>query len=113
MPGKVVDDVLRVLRIVLPGVRARPHQGHFAHQHIEQLRQFVEAGATDEGPHPGQPRIIFLRLLDHAIFRLMNNHASEFPDTEGFPGPAHALLPEEHRARAVEFDRQGNSQQHR
>ena len=39
-------------------MRARTHERHVSHQNIEKLRQFIDARATQETPHPGDAWII-------------------------------------------------------
>lgn len=67
-------DVLRCLR-------SRPYQGHFAAQHIEQLRKLVELGATKESPDSGDPRIV-AECYPRPIYR---THRPELENPEGAP----------------------------
>ena len=49
---------------------ARPDNGHVALQHIEQLWQFINAGAAQPGPDTGDPSVIEFSLDDgFAVFK--------------------------------------------
>ena len=54
----VVFDVAAIARDLGAHDRTRPDQAHLAAQHVEQLRQLVEARAAQEAPDPGDPRIV-------------------------------------------------------
>ena len=44
-------------------MRPRPDDRHLAAQHVQELRQFVEAGAAQEGADPGDSRVVATRQL--------------------------------------------------
>src|SRR5690606_39442133 len=61
MTPEIVAD--RVLVEQAAGFRrrcmgARPDDGHVSGQHVEELRQLVEAGPAQEGAQPRYPRIV-------------------------------------------------------
>ncbi|MCY1293107.1 hypothetical protein D9M70_423550 [compost metagenome] len=93
------------------GMGAGTHQGHAALQHIEQLRELVDGGATDEAANAGDARIFTGGLLDLGIG--MHAHGAEFPHLDDLAVPAMALLLEQHGARGGQLHRQGGAEQKR
>ena len=102
--------------------RARPDERHLALQHVEELRQLVEAGAPQEGADPSDARIV--RDLEHpriatgrevhvqvrelVLPRLgVGGHRPELEDPEDLLRPAATRLAEEHRPLRVELDHDG------
>ena len=58
-------------------LRSRSNQAHFAAQHVGQLRQFIDAGATDEGADPGGAGILLLRPPRTTASLGIHRHAAE------------------------------------
>ncbi len=104
MAEHVGVDQLLVLLVVRDRVRPRPDDRHLAAQHVEELGELVERGASHEGSDARDPRIVLLRLRD-ACAVLRDRHRSELPDVEFAPSEPVAALPEEHRALARRLDR--------
>ena len=66
---------------------ARPHDGHFAAQHIDELRQLVDAGAAQEGADAealwqdtGRLRQAYAESLDRALAVLQSFAARHVDD---------------------------------
>ena len=58
VPGHVGSNSLVVVGVVLDRVWARPDQRHFAGEHVEQLRQLVDAVPAKEPADARDARIV-------------------------------------------------------
>ena len=116
MLGTVALDQLDLLR-------ARADDAHVAAQDVDELRQLVEAEAAQQPPHPGDARIG--PQLEHRLVQLLEQHQSASACSasativrslymrKGTPRLPGAQLGEEHRAPAVELDRQRDEREQR
>ena len=82
------------------GARARsmrpwPDQRHVAAQHVEELRQFIERCAPQEGAHTCHPLVVARCLRQPAWFRCVVAHRAELPHLEADIGEADAALAEQ------------------
>ena len=114
-PGARLENgavVLRVHQDVLLELGTRAHQAHVAHEHVPQLRQLVDLGVAQEVPDPGDPLILAHRDAGAELGGVVH-HGPELDDVERLQMPSHPPLAEEHRARAVEPDRDGRHREHR
>ncbi|MNR16469.1 hypothetical protein D3C85_1330740 [compost metagenome] len=112
--------------LVAIGVERRwpwAYQSHVAGHYIDQVGQFVEAGAPQETTDAGDPRV----LVDFEVDRVLpvfvqmpqrllelfsvGHHGAELVHTEHPAAIAGAFLHEHHRARAGEPDGQCQHQQ--
>ena len=114
--GRELGDLLRQRR-------PRADQAHRAAEHVEQLRQLVEAGRPQEAPDARDPRVVLhLEQRTAALVgrrqlgepRLgVDDHRAELEDLELGSVTADADLPEEHRAAILELDGEGDQGEHR
>ena len=89
-------------------MRARPDQRHLAFQHIEELRQFVEAPFAQDPAEPRDAHIVFGRLgHDRTVF--LHGHGTELQDRERRAIETKALLAEQHGPRRIQTNRQRDS----
>src|SRR5262245_12021205 len=96
----LANDLLEFI-IMCKRVRPRSDDRHIAKQHIEELRQFVNAGFTQPFADGGDARITLRGLYDaFAIFE--NAHGPEFVDDELPAVEAAPPLPEDNRACRVQ-----------
>src|SRR5262249_22806314 len=94
--------------VVIVRVRAWADQRHRAVEYVEELRQLVEAGAPQKAAEPRHAWVIARRLLRPPFDHLAVPHGPELVDLEDAIDEAIAILPEQHRPRAVELDGKGN-----
>src|SRR5690606_1092070 len=95
-----------VVRVVVPaepsdslaGQGPRADEAHLAPQHVDELRQLVEAGLTQPASRPGR----------HAVA-----HRAELVDAERLPVGTDAGLREQHRSAVVQPDQPGDQEQQR
>lgn len=71
----------RIFVIVGQFMRPRTDKGHVAEQNVEQLRQLVDAGLTQNAPETGPPWIVPLGLQDHNAV-IHHRHGAKFVDPE-------------------------------
>ena len=93
-----LDQILVVL-VVRQGVGPGPDNGHAPLQDIEELRQLVEAGPTDESANGSDPGIILGSLGHAALMLLVHDHGTELVHLETLAIDAGAVLLEHHRPR--------------
>src|SRR5271155_2037372 len=98
--------------IMCQRMRARPDERHVAEENVDELRQLVDVVAAHEAAETRHPRIA-RHGLSHLRAILHSQHRAELEDAEMPLIVAIAALPEYHRPRAVEFDRDGDHQHHR
>ena len=111
MAQGVEGDFLRQLFDEVGALGTRADQAHVTAQHVEQLRQFINAQAADDVPDTGDTLVVGAGPTRCAIFLGIGAHAAELGDTKAAAVLAHAVLPVEHRAAAFELDA-GGGQQH-
>ena len=92
---------------------ARADQAHVAAEHVEELRQFVDAQQPDDVAHPGDPAVVGRGPLRLAVFLGIGAHAAELGDLEVLAVVAHPLLAVEDRPAAFQLDGDGGQQHHR
>ncbi len=85
-------------------LRPRPDQGHVALKHIDQLRQFVKAGFTQETAKPGSPFFARLRPNRTGFGFGIHRHRAELQHVERTVVPANPFLPIKHRAWRTQLD---------
>ncbi|KAG0773304.1 hypothetical protein G6F22_014986 [Rhizopus arrhizus] len=93
--------------VVLQRVRAGPDDGHVAHQHVQELRQLIQAGAPQEAADAGNAGIVAGRLRDRAMF-LMHGHGAELVDVEHLAVHAQPRLGKENGATGRQLHHQGD-----
>lgn len=112
--------VARVPELVglLEGHGPGPDHGQVTREHVDELRQLVQARPAQEAAHARDARVVVelllappgLQLLGrHVPLRVrvrVGDHAAQLPDVDPPAAEAHALLAEEGSAGAVEDDRQ-------
>src|SRR5882757_9128048 len=80
---------------------------------IHQLWQFVEAEAPQYAPDPGQARVVAHRPRRARGVALRRLHGAELHHTDDLVVEAIAILHEEDRSWAVEFDKGGDDDHER
>src|SRR4051794_10811958 len=97
---RIERDPLFIVAVVRKRVGPRPDQRHVAHQNVEELRDLVDVGTTQELPDFRHPRIVARRLRDNfAVVKCA--HGAKFDDAERLLVEAVAILQEKHRTRTV------------
>src|SRR6202012_2231716 len=81
MAESVIGDQLLVFGIMRRGVRPWTDQRHVTADHVEQLRQFVDARSPKPTTQPCHAWIVPRRLLDHEAI-LVDMHGAELEDVE-------------------------------
>ena len=94
-------------------MRTGADDAHVAAQHVEQLRQLVDARGAHDAPNAGDARIAARRRAMTGQITQIRMHAAEFEDVEQAIAAAHARLTEEDRPPAVELDRDRDRQKQR
>lgn len=86
--------------------RSRAHQAHLAPQHVDELRQLIQAGPAEEAPDPGDPRIVPPLVRPRTEFDpAAPDHGAELQHRKD-PSPfADPRLAEQDRSGRIEFDR--------
>ena len=103
--------------------RPRPDQGHVTAHHIPELRQFVQAGATQQVADRRDARVVArleerarhlidLGQLREATVRTLV-HGAELQDVEAIEMPTRAPLPVDDLPGGAELDHRGNQEAHR
>lgn len=92
--------------------RAGTDEAHVAVEDVEDLRQFVQAGGTDEFTDFGNARVVLRRQLGTGIFFRIDAHGTEFVDLIFLAKAADADLAVEDGTAVAELDSQcdGNSE---
>ena len=108
----VLDGILIEQRPGLGGerVRSRSDDRHLTADNVQELRQFVEAGASQERTDARDAWIVAPCQLLGVGVGLIGVHGAEFQHLNQAVVEAVALLPEQYRAPAVELDQQGNGE---
>jgi hypothetical protein len=83
---------------------ARAHERHVSHQHIEKLRHFIDARATQETPDPGDAWIIAAGLGNVPVLQPLIIHRAELEAVETAIVEAFARLPEQDRPGRMQPD---------
>ena len=95
---------------------ARPgwaDDAHGAAEYVEKLGQFVNAGAPDEAAQPRHTVIVAQRGLVSGAVGRRHVHASKLVDGKHLVAAPDTRLAEQHRARALQADRDSDQQQQR
>ena len=100
--GIIAQDFLEIV-IVGERVWSRPNKGHLSAKHIDELRQFVDAGRTQQ-PADGSYARVIPCSLNHRRPVLQHAHGSKLEHQELFAVKAFARLPEYYRTRTIELD---------
>ena len=91
-------------------IRARADQAHVSAQHIDDLRQFVDARLAQE-PAQRRDAVLFQGRIGMAFDFIDGTHRAELEGGERLAVASHALLKEEQTARV--FDRVHHEQRQR
>jgi hypothetical protein len=100
----VVRDGARQLFDEERPLGARADEAHVTHEHVEHLRQLVDAGLAEVLPDPGHALVVRLRPDRSRVLLRVDRHRAELQDREHLAVLADALLTEEHGARARRLD---------
>jgi hypothetical protein len=97
------------------GMRARAHDRHLAAQHVEELRQLLEAGAADEAAQRRHARIALAHLPERAgaVLAGFGPHGPELENLDHLAVAAIALLAEQDRSRRAQPDRHRDAEEER
>ena len=106
MPDGIVGHLGRQVPDELGPFGSRADEAHFPSEHVDQLRQLVDAELPDPLPDPGGPGIV-LTGPDRSGQLGVVRHGTEFPQREDGPVLSDPLLPEEHRPRRIKLDGRG------
>src|SRR6187402_2361295 len=90
---------------MLKRMRSRTHYGHVAAQHIEELRQLIQARAPKKRADSRDAWIATCGLLYNTFFLHMLTHGAELVDVEDLTISALATLREEHGTARAELHR--------
>ena len=96
----VVRHLLGELRVVLDHVGPRPGHAHVALEHVDELRQFVNAEPAHPAPEAEDPHVALHRLA--GLVGVVFTHRAELDDLEFTVLDSRALLQEEERAGRLE-----------
>src|ERR1700730_9167364 len=102
-PERVIPNYLIELAVVCDGMGARSDQRHAAVEHIEQLRQFIDACPAQPFADAGYTAVDWSGL-DNRRPVLHNAHGSKLGNRKATAIEATALLPEKDRSGRVQFD---------
>lgn len=83
-------------------------EAHVSVEDVEDLRQFVQAGGTDEFTDFGNARVVFCRQLGTGIFFRIDAHGTEFVDFIFLAEASDTDLTIEDGTTVAEFDGQSN-----
>ncbi len=97
-------DQLFVVRVVLSSMRTRPDDRHAAAQHVEDLRQFVQAAAAQERTETRDTCVVLGRLLNRRAMVVVHTHRAELEHVELTATQPMTALAEEHRTRRAQLD---------
>src|SRR5256885_10186372 len=103
----------QIILVLIRQARARANQAHFASQHIEKLRQFIESQspqkqtARNESRIPDFVQLRHRRIRPHQALQMslmhgrirVQDHRSKLETPKSPPEITHPLLPEENWAR--------------
>ena len=104
-------DLVREFAVQFHGMGAGPDQGHVATEHVEELRQLVDARAPQEAAEAGDARVAAGRLsIAGAGFV---PHGAELVDLDDIAEAAVTLLPEQHGPGRIEPDGGRDQQEQR
>src|SRR5271165_4082467 len=109
MPQAVVRDFL-LQHLCEPRLFwPRPDQAHFTQQHVDQLRDLIEAKLANEPAYPGYARVLIGRpgLIR---WRWLMPHRAKFHDLKAPSMQTDARLPEQQRTAALQ--KHGDRNQH-
>src|SRR5262249_51041076 len=87
----------------------RADETHFTAQNIDDLRQFVQTGRTQDAPYLGNTMIILLSLLQAEFFICVGNHRTELEDSDYLAEASPPFLVIKDRSTIFELD--GNSRE--
>jgi hypothetical protein len=109
----VVGQLLDQLVDEIGALRPRTDEAHVAAQHAEDLRQLVDPGGADEAAHAGDPLVAERCPARHAVLLGVLAHAAELEQGIDPAVEPDALLAIEHRAPALQLDRDRGRDQER
>ena len=87
---------------VLHQQRAWTHQAHVTFEHVEELRQLIQAGGAQEAPKAGEALLVGQQVT---IGIAQVAHGAELVESEQLAVQAGALLAEDHRPAEEEPDK--------
>src|SRR5580704_8450345 len=102
------------LQLALNGVRTGADQREIAlENHVEKLRQLVEAGFADEASDPCNAAVVLGHDLGRQRIGMLVVQRAELEDVDTLVVEAEPLLAKQHRTRAVDPDRERDQRHHR
>ena|SRR6516225_4062892 len=96
----------RVTVKILHQQGARPNKAKVAFEHVDQLGQFIEAGAAQQHPE-WREALLVRQQLARCVAR--RSHASKLVDYEWLVVATRTLLPEKHRRAELKAHQQSHS----
>ena len=101
--GVIAQDIFEIV-VVRQGMRAWPDQRHVALQNIQQLRQFVDTGRSQQPSDGRHPRVVARRLCDSRTI-LLDCHGPKF-EYDKLPAiKTISMLPKYDRPGTIDLDR--------
>jgi hypothetical protein len=91
-------------------MRTRPNKGHFSPDHIQYLRQFIQAELPKDSAHSGHARIVPAGLLDERSI-VECSHGAELIDVERPAIQTTPSLPKQNRFAGVQPYKAGDNDQ--
>src|SRR5215510_3414474 len=88
-----------------------PDEAHFATQYVDNLRQLIQAGCTQNPTHTRDSPIVFLSLFQSVYFIGVRYHRAEFQNHKLFTKSSPTLLTVKDRAAVFELN--GNCDENR
>src|SRR5271165_275640 len=88
------------------GMRSRTDQRHIAAQHIDQLRQLIDAQSTQDATDTGDPRVVWHGALRPRLVAPVDIHRAKFEHPDHVVIETEALLNKKYRSSAIELDQQ-------
>src|SRR5262245_37119573 len=113
MPHEVAHDHLGIDLIVIGGMGTWADERHGAVEHVEELRELIEAGPPQEATNARHSRIVARGLLGPALRRFNVPHRPKLVDMEDSVDEAVSLLSKQDRSLAVKLDRDDDRHQQR
>ena len=94
------------------GKRSGADKAHLAGQDVEYLGKFIQPHGAQDSAYPGDPMIVFNRLLESELPVGVRHHGSKFIYSETCPAFSPALLSVKKGAAVFQLNGQGNWKRH-
>jgi hypothetical protein len=114
MPVSLIDlPVEKIPGLGAQGVRPGTYDAHSAQDHIDQLRQLIQAATAQEPSDARYPGVVppLCQLIAVSICAI-HPHAAEFMHEKSLVSAADPFLSEEDWAFAIDLDGGGDQQEH-